>query len=93
MFKIGQTTNHNELYQNSDSNPSWNSEAINYRSKRQVGKATITKIEKSELNETTLPKGNVDQSSHSMKKSKNVDGDFSMQQESRQKGCEQNDGM
>jgi hypothetical protein len=95
VFKIAQT-GYNDLYSNLESSPA----PINYRAKRQASKATITKIEKPELNanDTSSFKSdnndqNVSTSSTSSKKYKGVDSEPQLQHESRQKGCEQNDGM
>lgn len=91
VFKIAQTETggYNELYSNSEASPP----VANYRAKRQVSKATITKLEKSEINASDPTKNSPQQDVSSAKKTKAVDSDSnSLQQESRQKGCE-NDGM
>lgn len=91
VFKIAQSgADFNELYSNAEAS----APATNYRAKRQVSKATITKLEKSELNASDSAKNSNPQNASSTKKNKAVDSDAaSLQQESRQKGCEQNDGM
>ena len=91
VFKIAQAdTGFNELYSNAEASPP----TTNYRSKRQISKATITKLEKSELHPSDSAKNSPQNASSPTKKNKAVDSDPApLQQESRQKGCEQNDGM
>ena len=90
VFKIAQSdAGFNELYSGSEASPP---PATNYRAKRQVSKATITKLEKSEVHPNESAK-NSQQNVSSTKKNKAVESDSApLQQESRQKGCE-NDGM
>jgi len=89
VFKITQqpSETYNELYVEPSSTPT------NYRVKRQA-KATVVKIDKSELNlndSTNASRQPNDQ--NASKKYKGLDSDDATPQESRQKGCDQNDGI
>ena len=99
VFKIAQSGGgaYNELYSNMEPNSAAAASTTNYRAKRQA-KATVTKIDKSELNLNETVKNMNHPNSYQnvsgviSKKFKGMDNETPMQ-ESRQKGCEQNDGM